>query len=353
MSTRMNLTGLPVFVILLSLIISTDAVAQSICDTPSFLGTTGPEICISITELSQDGAVVSGPVNIRGPAVGPGPAMIAIPLQIVGQYSVVMNIAYISTPTGMAIGMDGVVTRTSAGSNQLSIVAQGGWGTVLSAASGSLNLVGLSTGTSRVIVGGAAGYPQGRTPAEDIRFVGFSRMITEVTYNGGPFADTILGQSVDAGAVAIHVQTVFHLNNVGDTTDIPSGVGLAPIGGKPPTLDMTANKAKPHFECYSVDVHDPKQKKYRYVELNDQFARVKKKIGKITRICTPVDKNNEGIPDKNLHLVCYEILKGHKPEKLVQTNNQFGKATMKVRKAKELCVPSTKELINDKKKKKE
>lgn len=353
MSTRMNMTSLYIFIILLSLINSIDAAAQSICDTPPFLGASGPEICISITELSPDGAVVSGPVNIRGPAVGPGPSMIPIPLQTVGEYSVVIGVAYISTPTGMAIGMDGVVTRTSAGNNQLSIVAQGGWGTPLSAASGDLNLVGVSTGTSRVLVGGAAGYPHRTTPAEDIRFVGFPQMITQVTYYGGPFADTILGQSVDAGAVAIQMQTVFHLNTVGDFTDIPGGVGIAPIGGKPPTLDMTANKVKPHFECYSVDVLDPKQKKYRYVELQDQFAKVKKKIGKITRICTPVDKNNEGIPDKKLHLVCYEILKGHDPKKLVQTNNQFGKATMKVMKAQELCVPSTKELINNYKKKKD
>ena len=347
MLSRMTLKSLFVVILLLSLISPRGAEAQSVaCAGPPLLGTTGPEICVSITETNPAGAPVGAPVYFRAPA-GPAAPALAIPGVVVGEYTVVMAVAYVSVPTGMAVGMGGMVTRTSPGNNGLSIIADAGWGTPLPAGSGDLNLVGASTGTSKVQVGGAAGFPAGTTPAEDLRYVGFPQIIDEGTNGAGPFSAALLGQPVQAGAVAVHMQTTFHLNVVGDFTGIPSGVGLAPVGGTPPTPDMAAAGGKPHFECYSVDEHYP-QEKYRDVKLKDQFAKVKTKIGKITRICTPVDKNEEGVPDPKLHLVCYEILKGHDPNRLVQTSNQFGKTTMDVRKAQELCVPSTKKLIDKK-----
>lgn len=346
MSSRITLKSLSVVILLLSLISPRGAEAQSIdtCGGLPYLGTTGPEICVSITETNPAGAPVGAPVNFRAPA-GAGAPALAIPGIVVGEYTVVMGVAYVSVPTGMSVGMTGAVTRTSPGNNGLSIVAEAGWGTPLPAGSGDLTLAGASTGTSRTEVGGAAGFPAVTTPAQDVQFVGFPQTIVETTFGAGPIAAANLGQPVSrAGAVAVRMHTNFHLNNVGDFTAIPSGVGLAPVGGTPPTPDTAAAGGQPHFECYSVKEHDP-QKKYRDVKLADQFAKVKKKIGKITRICTPVDKNEEGIPDPKLHLVCYEILEGHDPNRLVQTSNQFGKTTMNVRKAQELCVPSTKKPI--------
>lgn len=352
MSSRITLKSLSVVILLLSLISPRGAEAQSVaCSGPPLLGTTGPEICVSITETNPAGAPVGAPVNFRAPA-GSGAPALAIPGVVVGEYTVVMGVAYASGPTGMAVGMTGTVTRLIPGNNGLLIIADAGWGTPLPAGSGDLNLVGASTGTSKVQVGGAAGFPAGTTPAEDLRYVGFPQIIDEGTNGAGPFSAALLGQPVQAGAVAVQMQTTFHLNVVGDFTTIPSGVGLAPVGSTPPTPDTAAAGGKPHFECYSVDEHYP-QKKYRDVKLADQFAKVKKKIGKITRICTPVDKNEEGIPDPKLHLVCYEILKGHDPNRPVETTNQFGRTAMDVRKAQELCVPSTKKLIYEKQQKKQ
>ena len=62
-------------------------------------------------------------------------------------------------------------------------------------------------------------------------------------------------------------------------------------------------------------------------------------------LCTPVDKDGEGIVDQENHLMCYDVkkLKGDpKFEKRnVFTNNQFGPDELKVEKQEELCVPST------------
>ena len=100
----------------------------------------------------------------------------------------------------------------------------------------------------------------------------------------------------------------------------------------------------PHFQCYRVD--DPsKETEDLTATLEDQFGFTKTKLGRITQICTPVNKNGEGIPDKRLHLVCYEILNPSDPGQPVQTANQFGRAKMYVRESQELCVPSTKRIL--------
>ncbi len=82
--------------------------------------------------------------------------------------------------------------------------------------------------------------------------------------------------------------------------------------------------------------------------LQDQFDLVKTRLGRITKICTPVSKNDEGIPDKDLHFVCYKILDQHDPRQPVLTTNQFGNARMYVRESEELCVPSTKKELDRK-----
>ena len=84
------------------------------------------------------------------------------------------------------------------------------------------------------------------------------------------------------------------------------------------------------------------------VTLENQFDRVSTGLGRITKICTPVSKNGEGIPDKDLHLVCYEILNRHDPGRPVQTTNQFGNAKIYVQESQELCVPSIKRELDRK-----
>ena len=361
MSSRITLRSLSVVVLLLSLISGKGAEAQSVaCGPPPLplLGTPttpGAEICVKLEEtppLVDPAAPVAGPFYFRAPAV-PGAPPIPLPVFTFLEYTVdPMAVDYVSGPTGMAVGLAGTVTKAVTGGNGLLITVNAGWGTALPGASGDLTLAGMTAssspvqvgGASQVQVGGAAGFPIGTTEAEDLSYKGFGRIINVMNFGYGPFADTILGQNVDPEAVAIQMATSFHLNVSGDTITIPSGVGLAPVGGTPPIPGTAAAGGKPHFECYSVDEHYP-QEQYRAVRLADQFAEVKTKIGKITRICTPVDKNGEGIPDPKLHLVCYEILNGHDPNRPVETTNQFGRTTMNVRNAQELCVPSTKKLI--------
>jgi len=110
---------------------------------------------------------------------------------------------------------------------------------------------------------------------------------------------------------------------------------------------ISTHDEKPHFECYRVDKPTPQSEKL-VATLEDQFDLVKTRLGRITKICTPVSKNDEGIPDKDLHLVCYKILDQHDPRQPVVTTNQFGNARMYVRESEELCVPSTKRRLDRK-----
>ena len=54
-------------------------------------------------------------------------------------------------------------------------------------------------------------------------------------------------------------------------------------------------------------------------------------------------KNNEPLPDPQLHLVCYEIIEDTDPAPhKVLVQNQFGDLTIKVQRPELLCVPSKK-----------
>ena len=154
----------------------------------------------------------------------------------------------------------------------------------------------------------------------------------------------------------MHAQAVFSINELNGMTMIPAGVGIALPGSIAPALDFTVgpdpdNKDDwPHFECYAIEEYSP-GREVRLVKLRDQFGTVKHKVARITQLCAPVDKNEEGMPNPEFHLVCYEILEGHNPNLPVETDNQFGKAKMQVLQAQELCVPSTKKVIYEEEKK--
>ncbi len=107
---------------------------------------------------------------------------------------------------------------------------------------------------------------------------------------------------------------------------------------------IDGEKLQPHFQCYQADKVS-REDKDLMVTLKDQFGYTKTKLGKITQICTPVSKNGEGIPDKRLHLVCYETLDRSDPRQPVQFSNQFGKGKMYVRESQELCVPTIKRVL--------
>ena len=88
------------------------------------------------------------------------------------------------------------------------------------------------------------------------------------------------------------------------------------------------------------------------VDLSDQFEDTVKIVKKPKFVCNPVDKNGEGIANPDVHLTCYEVKKLEGTPKFekrhVLVQNQFGEdQILEVKKPKLLCVPSTKEIIEE------
>lgn len=99
-----------------------------------------------------------------------------------------------------------------------------------------------------------------------------------------------------------------------------------------------------HFKCYQVlDWTDFDRRK---VELKDQFGSSVAGVMEPRLLCNPVDKNGEGIPNPESHLVCYEIRDDPQGPtervKEVMVKNQFQKGPLWVGSASLLCVPSMK-----------
>ena len=87
------------------------------------------------------------------------------------------------------------------------------------------------------------------------------------------------------------------------------------------------------------------------VTVDDQFDDTPKvfKVKRPRRLCTPVNKNGEGIIDPETHLMCYKVRRAkgeprHQRVRGIRVNNQFGPLQLDTRKPRELCVPSTKTL---------
>jgi lysyl endopeptidase len=99
------------------------------------------------------------------------------------------------------------------------------------------------------------------------------------------------------------------------------------------------------YQCYRVDKPTSQSERLMSTVLNDQFGSSKSRLGRITKICTPLSKDNKQVADEEPHLVCYETLDRTDPQRPVVTTNQFGAAQMYVREAQELCVPSTKKVM--------
>jgi hypothetical protein len=97
-----------------------------------------------------------------------------------------------------------------------------------------------------------------------------------------------------------------------------------------------------HFKCYRVS-----RAKFRKegISVETQFGPITVDIKKPLHLCTPVDKNGEGVIDPVTHLMCYQI-RAPRPEvpDQVYTSNQIGPDDYGVFGARELCVPSTKTL---------
>ena len=98
-----------------------------------------------------------------------------------------------------------------------------------------------------------------------------------------------------------------------------------------------------HYQCY--DIVDGGSGLKANLKLNDQFGENAAAIVKPAMLCNPVDKNGEGIPAKEVHLVCYTIKTEKSQTRVVAIQNQLEEAKYYVKGPQMLCVPSTKQII--------
>jgi hypothetical protein len=118
-----------------------------------------------------------------------------------------------------------------------------------------------------------------------------------------------------------------------------------PSGTIPPPPDPYAHEVD-HFKCYGV-------KRISGFEpaagiLSDQFITGKSfELRKPSQVCTPVDKNGEGLQNPDNHLLCYTLrIKPSYRGEGIGVNNQLGAAILDITGERELCVPSSKEVLD-------
>lgn len=337
--------------LLASIIGVTSAMAQTEACEPGtpLLGTSGPEVCVKIMTHQPTPSIV----YFRSAASA---GALVTPMTTVGNHRVQITVNYTFDSTSMTITIEGTITKTSPDPGEISMIATGGWGTQLLNTHGCLFLNGSRTNTSKLVFAGNSGQPRGTVPTQDTTYQAFQDVVDIGTPGPNTFTGERFNQRTVNQVVAVSAFIQASIVDVGTTMTIGSGSGVAIVPssvactsvgnngrlGGSTSLDLN----KLHFECYSVD-HHPEPREDIIVSLSDQFAEVKTRLGDITRICTPVDKNREGMLDPELHLVCYEILDPHVPDLPVLTSNQFGESQLQVRVARELCVPSNKQRLTE------
>jgi len=128
-----------------------------------------------------------------------------------------------------------------------------------------------------------------------------------------------------------------------DLVMVPTAKSLSAPPG-PPTFSFD------HFQCFRVTLA---RKRVPDVSVVDQFNPngLTVDVTRPLRLCRPVDKNGEGIPDPVTQLMCYQVRQTSTPRFSRRApffiDNQFGPAasppgpdTIAVTRPTELCVPS-------------
>ena len=94
-----------------------------------------------------------------------------------------------------------------------------------------------------------------------------------------------------------------------------------------------------HYKCYRVK---GARERLRGVNLTTQFGPITVDVKRPLHLCTPVDKNGEGVVDSVRHLMCYQVRAVPQAPTTVSTTNQFESDTFKIFGIRELCVPAFK-----------
>jgi hypothetical protein len=116
---------------------------------------------------------------------------------------------------------------------------------------------------------------------------------------------------------------------------VPSAKSLV---APPPALDHVID----HFKCYKVL---RARTRLTGIKVIDEFGTLSIDVKKPRWLCTPSDKNGEGIIDPSMFLLCYKIKVTPKTPVFVSpgeifVKNQFGPDTLHVDHPTELCLPT-------------
>lgn len=103
-----------------------------------------------------------------------------------------------------------------------------------------------------------------------------------------------------------------------------------------------------HFLCYDVRPASGQGSQARTVQADDQFEQPKGlDLRRIRFLCNPTNKNDEGLKNPEVHLLCYSVRPSsgeprHRRIQGIHAADQFGAWTMDTVTEGHLCVPSTK-----------
>ncbi len=137
-----------------------------------------------------------------------------------------------------------------------------------------------------------------------------------------------------------------HVNTVKpDRLLVPTNKGL----GTPPPGPPAPGVAD-HYKCYKIKITPGTTgfAKGLQATVVDQFQTRLYEILKPKLLCTPVDKNGEGIQHPLAHLMCYQVKTAKGQQNTVPvvgqiyTQNQFGQGRLDTVREDVLCVPATK-----------
>ena len=102
-----------------------------------------------------------------------------------------------------------------------------------------------------------------------------------------------------------------------------------------------------HYKCYQGrDLKNPKFTKTTATTSDQIIANETVELQKVKFVCTPVDKNGEGISDLNAHLTCYQIKAANLSQRpTLEVSTQFQSSKFQAKKGKLLCVPGSRTIL--------